>query len=99
MLISKIKYIGIFWFLPLLYLLPILVLMEFQYKIAFFILIYFLTTFLLHYSHYDKIPSWKLEYKLTNTQFNIERLPASAYILKIYDKQHIIKSFKVIKNN
>ena len=34
-----------------------------------------------------------------NTQFNIERLPASAYILKIYDKQHIIKSFKVIKNN
>ena len=34
-----------------------------------------------------------------NTQFNIERLPASMYILRIYDNQHEIKSFKVIKTN
>ena len=66
MSVSKLRYIGIYWFLPLLYLLPILSLMEFQYKTVFFTLIYVLTTLLLHYSQYDKVSSWKLEYKLTS---------------------------------
>jgi len=34
-----------------------------------------------------------------NTQINTERLTTSVYILKIYDNQHIIKSFKFIKTN
>ena len=34
-----------------------------------------------------------------NTQINAERLPASTYILKIYDNHHVIKSFKVIKTD
>lgn len=34
-----------------------------------------------------------------NTLINTEMLPTSAYILKIYDNQQVIKSFKFIKTN
>lgn len=39
------------------------------------------------------------EVKPGNTKINTEGLPSSVYILKIYDNQHVIKSFKVIKTN
>lgn len=32
-----------------------------------------------------------------NTQINIERLPASEYILRVFDRQNVIKSFRIIK--